>query len=86
MNPSDFYFCVSREDQAFCLTSIEYWKARECLDDCLSDIDCLPSKFHNSMEAMWEYRGSLEEGRKALEEAGFIFCPEMDEFINNYQP
>jgi hypothetical protein len=52
----------------------------------LDDIECLPDKFHNSAEAMWEYNGPPEEGRAALEAAGFIFSPEMHDFINNYEP
>jgi len=88
MKPSDYYFCTFMDDgeQLYCLTSIEYWNENGCLDDCLDDIECLPNKFHNSAEAMWEYNGTPEEGRKALEDAGFVFSPEMHDFINNYEP
>jgi len=62
MKPSDYYFCTFMDDgeQLYCLTSIEYWNENECLDDCLADIECLPSKFHNSAEAVWEYNGTPE--------------------------
>lgn len=88
MQPSDYLFCIDDTNDpgndVFCFTSKEYWDENDVLDDCLSEIDCLPPKFHNLMEAMWEYAGaSTEEGKQNLLDAGFVFSSEMDSFINN---
>jgi hypothetical protein len=90
MKPSDFYYCVERNSDyddsvSFCFTSIEYWNENECLDDCLSRIDCLPKGFHNAMEAIWEFNGSVENGELALKAAGFQWSQEMDAYINKTQ-
>lgn len=86
MKPSDFLFCVDTSNDpdypSFCLTSKEYWDEEGHLDDCLSEIECLPDGFHNAMEACWEYVGPVEEGKQKLLDAGFVHSPEMDSYIN----
>lgn len=97
MKTSDFYFCVDNTDPnnhgQFCLTSIEYWNENECLDDCLSEIECLDDSelpFGNTQEACWEYYNKkltgaalTEVGKQALLDAGFVYSDKMHDFINN---
>lgn len=84
MKPSDYLFCMdySDEEVVFCFTSKEYWDEYQTLDDCLGSIKCLPPKFHNTAEACWGYLGTVEQGKNALLEAGFIYSPDMDILIN----
>lgn len=91
MNPSDFLFCVEECEGSFCLTSKEYWEDEGHLDDCLSEIDCLPEGFANLMESTWEYYDPnitdpaklVQEGKRKLLEAGFVWSEEMNQYINS---
>jgi hypothetical protein len=86
MKSSDYLFCVDYENSddelaMFCFTSKDYWNKNGHLDDCLDELD-LPAGFYNAMEATWEYEGTVEDGMKALLDAGFIYSQEMHDFIN----
>lgn len=93
MKASDFVFCVDLTDpefQAFPITSSKYFEENGCVCDGQEDEEIsnlLPSGFENLMEGHWEYiYGTLEQGKQALLDAGFVYNDDLHEFINNYDP
>lgn len=77
---TQFYFEVCNDPgseesiDSFVIVSKEFWDEHGHLDDSVSEQleGILPANFYELCEAVYEFDGSVEEGRQALLELGFI--------------
>jgi len=70
---------IDEDEQRFWITGKKYWQENQCVDD--RGISIPIDGFDEMSEGMFEYDGSMEEGKQKLLDAGLTSPKDFQEFI-----
>lgn len=65
----------------------DYWNKKHCVQDThLSGDILLPDEFSEESESTFYFGGTIEQGKKLLQSAGFAFNKDLQKFAENHDP